>query len=129
MERWQLVPSALSERATMRGFVLITCSVLLAIGIGVAAIAAGSVPSGETTAASFALRVLREAGIPPHARLTTKDVSGSLGRVFETPGVVGLIDVHRFYLVNELAGTVESYVGARGPKGGWSLPSSAWAPS
>jgi hypothetical protein len=117
MERWQLVPSALSERATMRGFVLITCSVLLAIGIGVAAIAAGSVPSGETTAASFALRVLREASVPPHARLTTKDVSGSLGRVFETPDVVGLIDLHRFYLVDELAGTVESYVAAHLPKG------------
>ena len=77
----------------------------------------GSVPSGETTAASFALRVLREAGIPPHARLTTKDVSGALGQVFETPGVAGLIDVHRFYLVDELAGTVESYVEAHLPKG------------
>src|ERR1017187_6386436 len=117
MERWQLVPSALSERATMRGFVLITCSVLLAIGIGVAAIAAGSVPSGETTAASFALRVLREASVPPHAGLTTKDVSGSLGRVFETPDVVSMIDLHRFYLVDELAGTVEGYVGAHLPKG------------
>ena len=66
---------------------------------------------------SFALRVLREAGIPPHARLTNKDVSGSLGQVFETPGVVGLIDLHRFYLVDELAGAVESYVEAHLPKG------------
>ena len=60
---------------------------------------------------------MRDRGHPPHARLTTKDVSGSLGQVFETPGVVGLIDVHRFYLVDELAGTVEGYVQAHLPKG------------
>jgi len=101
----------------VRGFVLVACSVLLAIGIGAAVIAAGSVPRAETGAASFELRVLREAGIPPHARLTTKDVSGALGQVFETPGIGDLIDVHRFYLVDELAGTVESYVGAHLPKG------------
>ncbi len=86
-------------------------------GVAELALPAGSVPSAETPAEAFALRVLRDAGIPPHARLTTKDVSGSLGQVFETPGVVGLIDVHRFYLVDELAGTVEGYVQAHLPKG------------
>ncbi len=116
-DRRQVLTALQWQNATVRGFVLVTCSVLLAIGIGVAAIAAGSVPSGETTAASFALRVLREAGIPPQARLTTKDVSGSLGQVFETPGIGGLTDVHRFYLVDELAATVESYVQAHLPKG------------
>lgn len=116
-DRRQVLTGHQWQNATVRGFVLVACSVLLAIGIGVAVIAAGSVPSAETGAASFALRVLREAGIPPHARLTTKDVSGALGQVFETPGVSDLIDVHRFYLVDELAGTVESYVQAHLPKG------------
>jgi hypothetical protein len=86
-------------------------------GVAELALPAVSVSSAETPAEAFALRVLREAGIPTHARLTTKDVSGALGQVFETPGVVGLIDVHRFYLVDELAGAVESYVEAHLPKG------------
>jgi hypothetical protein len=49
--------------------------------------------------------------------VTTRDVSGALGQVFETPDVVGLLDLHRFYLVDELAGAVESYVQAHLPKG------------
>ena len=86
-------------------------------GVAKLVLSAGAVPSAETGAVSFALRVLRAVGIPPHARLTNKDVSGSLGQVFETPGVVGLLDLHRFYLVDEQAGAVESYVEAHLPKG------------
>lgn len=97
------------------------------VGIGVLAIAlsisGGTLAAGslrqpaKETASSFALKVLKEATIPPHGRLITKDVSGVLGRAFETPAVVGLIDLHRFYLVDELAGAVESYVAAHLPKG------------
>ena len=73
--------------------------------------------SSEETAKGFALSVLGEASTPPDARLTTHDVSGSLGRVFEIPGLGDLLDIHRFYLVDELVGTVESYVEVHLPKG------------
>ena len=69
----------------------------------------GSSNSGES-AKPFALSVLNEAVLPPHARLTTKDVSRSLGRPVETPGLGDLIDLHRLYLVNGLPDSVQSYV-------------------
>ncbi|MGA2530437.1 MAG: hypothetical protein ABSG36_14925 [Acidimicrobiales bacterium] len=75
-------------------------------------------PAGSAkTPKEFALWTLNEARNPPHAHLTTRDLSGSLERVFETPDVVGLIDLHRFYLVDELAGAVEGYVQVHLPKG------------
>jgi hypothetical protein len=74
--------------------------------------------SSAVTAKGFALEVLNEANTPPHARLDSKDVSGSLGKVFEGgPMVEGLIDLHRFYVVDELAGAAEIYVAAHLPKG------------
>jgi photosystem II stability/assembly factor-like uncharacterized protein len=78
-----------------------------------------SLPAVDLSATpnEFALRILDEARVPAHARVTIKDVSGSLGRVFETPGVVGLIDLHRFYIVDELPGAAEGYVEAHLPKG------------
>ena len=62
--------------------------------------------------------MLNKASTPPHARLDSKDVSGSLGKVFEGgPIVEGLIDLHRFYVVDELAGAAEAYVETHLPKG------------
>jgi hypothetical protein len=76
----------------------------------------GGSNTGES-AKQFALRVLNEASLPPHARLTTKDVSRSLGRPLETPGLGELIDRHRLYLVNELSDSVQNYVETHLPKG------------
>ena len=76
----------------------------------------GGTNSGES-AKQFALRVLNKASLPPHARLTTKDVSRSLGRPLETPGLGDLIDLHRLYLVNELPDSVQNYVETHLPKG------------
>ncbi|MGA2530412.1 MAG: hypothetical protein ABSG36_14800 [Acidimicrobiales bacterium] len=74
--------------------------------------------SSATTAKGFALGVLNKASTPPHARLDSKDVSGSLGKVFEGgPMVEGLVDLHRFYVVDELAGAAEAYVETHLPKG------------
>jgi hypothetical protein len=98
--------------------------------MGLAVTAAASAPSGGTTAEAFAHRVLAEASVPPGARLTTKDLSGSLGQPFETPGVLGVIDLHRLYLVNELPDTVESYVEGHLPEGGEVTETgSGWGPT
>lgn len=79
----------------MRGFLLVACSVLVVIGVGVGVIAAGSVPLGATNPELFAHTVLGEAGIPPGAASTSKVVSTWLASPLETPGVGGLIDLHR----------------------------------
>jgi hypothetical protein len=49
--------------------------------------------------------------------LTIKDVAGSLGGPLETPGIGDLTDLHRLYLLNELADSVQNYVESHLPKG------------
>lgn len=100
----------------MRGFLLVACSVLVAIGVGVGVIAAGSVPVGATGPGSFAHTVLGEASIPPGARSTSRVVSTWLASSLETPGVGGLIDLHRLYLVDESPAFAESYIKAHLPR-------------
>src|ERR1039457_3240166 len=91
------------------------------VGIGVlasvlcisgAAMAAGSVrrPAKET-AASFALRVLKEATIPPGARSTHKVVCGWLLHA-SSVAIGDLTDLHKLYLVAKTPYEVESYVRA-----------------
>jgi len=101
----------------VRGFLLVACSVLLAIGIGVAAIAAESHPSGETRAESFAQHVLAEAALPPHSHLTSKVTSGILDTAPVRPGVSDLIDLHRLYMVDSTPDLVQSDIEAKLPKG------------
>ena len=101
----------------MRGFLLVACSVLVAIGVGVGVIAAGSVPVGATSPELFAQRVLGEASIPPGARSTSKVVSTWLASPLETLGVGGLIDLHRLYLVDESPAFAEGYIEAHLPRG------------
>ena len=105
------------DNATVRGFLLVACSVLLAIGIGVAVIAAGSASSDGTTAEAFAHRLLAEASVPPGARSTTKVRSTWLKFPLDNPAISGLIDLHRFYLVENPPDAVESYVESHLPKG------------
>ena len=96
---------------------MVACSVLLAIGIGVAVIAAGSASSGGTTAEAFAHRLLAEASVPPGARSTTKVRSTWLKFPLDNPAISGLIDLHRFYLVENPPDAVEGYVESHLPKG------------
>jgi hypothetical protein len=100
----------------MRGFLVVACSVLVAIGIGVAAIAGGSGPVTLTSAQSFAQQVLAEATIPPGAQSTSKVVSPWLGGPFGTLGVAGLIDDHRLYLVDSTPDPVERDIEAGLPE-------------
>ena len=92
------------------------------VGIGVlasvlcisgAAMAAGSVrrPANET-AASFALRVLKEATIPPDARSTHKVLCGWLAHPTSSVGIGDLTDLHKLYLVATSPNEVENYVAA-----------------
>jgi hypothetical protein len=101
----------------MRGFVLVVCSVLLAIGIGVAALAAGSSPLVDSGAESFAQRVLAEAPIPPSAHIESKLTSMWLDAALATPGLEDLIDLHRLYRVDEAPDGVNSYLEGRLPRG------------
>ena len=105
------------DNAGVRGFLLVACSVLVVVGVGVGVIAAGSVPVGATSPELFAHTVLGQASIPPGARSTSKVVSTWLASPLETPGVGGLINVHRLYLVDESPAFVESYIEAHLPRG------------
>lgn len=101
----------------MRGFALVVCSVLIAIGIGVGLVASDPLQPTARGAAAFARRVLAEASVPPRARPTTKVVSAWLDGPLETPGVSDLIDLHRLYKLTEPAGRAESYILAHLPVG------------
>ena len=101
----------------MRRFVLVACSTLMAIGVGIGVIPAGSLAAGATVPEAFAQMVLGEASIPPSARLTSHIASSWLRSPIEMPGFSDLIDVHRLYLVDELPVSVESYVETHLPKG------------
>ena len=83
------------------------------LGISSAAMAAGSVrrPAKET-AASFALRVLKEGTIPPGARPTHKILCGWLLHAASSVAVGDLTDLHKLYLVAKSPDEVENYVEA-----------------
>jgi hypothetical protein len=83
------------------------------LGISGAAMAAGSVrrPAKET-AASFALRVLKEATIPPGAHSTHKVLCGLLAHAASSVGIGDLTDLHKLYLVSKSPDEVENYVEA-----------------
>lgn len=73
--------------------------------------AAGAVrgPSKET-AASFALRVLKEATIPAGARETHKVACGFLSAPATSLAIGDFTDLHKLYLVPESVDQVENYV-------------------
>ncbi|MGA3215158.1 MAG: hypothetical protein ABSD97_05650 [Acidimicrobiales bacterium] len=83
------------------------------LGISGAATAAGNVqrPAKET-AASFAIRVLKEAAIPPGAHSTHRLLCGLLAQAATSVGISDLTDLHKLYLVAESPDEVESYLEA-----------------
>jgi len=83
------------------------------LGISGAAMAAGSVrrPAKET-AASFSLRVLKEATVPPGARSTHKVLCRWLSYPGSSVAISDLTDLHKLYLVPKSPDEVESYVEA-----------------
>ena len=98
------------------------------VGIGVlaavlcisgAAMAAGSArqPAKET-AASFALRVLKEATLPPGAHSTRKVLCGLLLQGASSVPSIDLTDLHRLYLAAESPDEVKNYVRAHLAHGG-----------
>ena len=92
-------------------------AVLLSIGAGVAPVSAASGAPRVTSAESFACRVLGEAIVPPGARSTKVVRSELLDEPFQMIGIGGLVDVHRFYLVDGPAGAVADYLEAHLPRG------------
>jgi hypothetical protein len=101
----------------MRGFALVVCSVLIAIGVGVGLVASDPLQPAARGAAAFARQVLAEASVPPRARPASKVVSAWLAGPLETPGVSDLIDLHRLYTLEEPPGPAESYILAHLPMG------------
>ncbi len=90
------------------------------VGVGVLAsvlaisgttMAAGSVQQPpKETAASFALRVLKQATIPPGARSTRKLLCGLLAHAASSIAISDLTDLHKLYLLAKSPDDVKSYV-------------------
>ncbi len=83
------------------------------LGISGATMAAGSVqrPAKET-ATSFALRVLKEATIPPGAHPTHKVLCGWLSHAASSVAISNLTDLHKLYVVAKSPDEVENFVKA-----------------
>ena len=87
-------------------------------GISGATMAAGSETGpAKETAASFALRVLKEAPIPPGAHPTHKVLCGFLAHPGSSVAIGDLIDLHKLYLVAQSPDVAESYIEAHLPHG------------
>jgi hypothetical protein len=91
------------------------CVATLSVGVGGSAVAASGAAKPSPTGA-FAQHVLDEAILPPGARVTTVVRSRTLEGPPAEPGVSGLHDAHRFYLLDESMEAVESYLEAHVPR-------------
>jgi hypothetical protein len=99
-------------RAVRRSIRVVGIVVLASVlAVTSATMAAGSVqlPAKET-AASYALRVLKEATFPPGARSTHKVLCGLLAHAASSVAIGGLTDLHKLYLVARSPDELESYV-------------------
>jgi hypothetical protein len=74
-------------------------------------------PFTPTSADSYAGRVLADAVIPPGARATTTVNSDFLKQPFQTVGTEGLVDIHGFYVIDELPDAVQTYITTHLPQG------------
>ena len=102
------------KRAGSRSWRYSSVSRPLSVGVGGGAVAASGAAKPSPTGA-FAQHVLDEAILPPGARVTTVVRSRTLEGPPAEPGVSGLHDAHRFYLLDESMEAVESYLKAHVP--------------